>query len=151
MCVCVRMCVCCAIQSGSLDAHVHRPLSSNSPLLLAIIPFHTLSIPKTVVHRNQQQTLAFLPIISPPLFFITQRSPPLSQSKLSPAEIWIINVWLIKEKGGNREREREGERDSDREKWLVETSEKMTPLQESIDQFLSKGDVRHEITWQFEH
>lgn len=80
MCVCV----CAAIQSGSLDAHVHRPLSSNSPLLLAIIPFHTLSIPKTVVHRNQQQTLAFLPIISPPLFFITQRSPLLSQSKLSP-------------------------------------------------------------------
>lgn len=38
-----------------------------------------------------------------------------------------------------------------REKWLGETSEKMTPLQESIDQFLSKGDVRHEITWQFEH
>lgn len=56
-----------------------------------------------------------LPIISPPLFFITQRSPPsLSQSKLSPAEIWIINVWLIKEKGGGREgrgvRERRGER-----------------------------------------
>ena len=43
------------------------------------------------------------------------------------------------------------ERDRDGEKWLVETSEKMTPLQESIDQFLSKGDVRHEITWQFEH
>lgn len=54
-----------------------------------------------------------------------------------------------KREGG--EREREGERDRDREKWLVETSEKMTPLQESIDQFLSKGDVRHEITWQFEH
>lgn len=31
------------------------------------------------------------------------------------------------------------ERDRDGEKWLVETSEKMTPLQESIDQFLSKG------------
>lgn len=43
------------------------------------------------------------------------------------------------------------ERDRDGEKWLGETSEKMTPLQESIDQFLSKGDVRHEITWQFEH
>lgn len=54
-----------------------------------------------------------------------------------------------KKEGGKRERD--GERDSDREKWLVETSEKMTPLQESIDQFLSKGDVRHEITWQFEH
>lgn len=54
-----------------------------------------------------------------------------------------------KREGGKRERE--GERARDREKWLVETSEKMTPLQESIDQFLSKGDVRHEITWQFEH
>lgn len=54
-----------------------------------------------------------------------------------------------KREGGKGERE--GERDRDREKWLVETSEKMTPLQESIDQFLSKGDVRHEITWQFEH
>lgn len=54
-----------------------------------------------------------------------------------------------KREGGKRERE--GERAGDREKWLVETSEKMTPLQESIDQFLSKGDVRHEITWQFEH
>lgn len=53
--------------------------------------------------------------------------------------------------GGGREGEREWERVRDREKWLVETSEKMTPLQESIDQFLSKGDVRHEITWQFEH
>ena len=87
--VCTQLCayVCAPIQSGSLDAHVHRPLSSNSPLLLAIIPFHTLSIPKTVVHRNQQQTLAFLPIISPPLFFITQRTPPLSQSKLSPTDV----------------------------------------------------------------
>lgn len=44
-----------------------------------------------------------------------------------------------------------GERVRVGEKWLVETSEKMTPLQESIDQFLSKEDVRHEITWQFEH
>lgn len=52
-----------------------------------------------------------------------------------------------REGGGGRK----GERVRDREKWLVETSEKMTPLQESIDQFLSKGDVRHEITWQFEH
>lgn len=52
-----------------------------------------------------------------------------------------------KREGGGRK----GERVRDREKWLVETSEKMTPLQESIDQFLSKGDVRHEITWQFEH
>lgn len=114
--VCAYVCVCAAIQSGSLDAHVHRPLSSNSPLLLAIIPFHTLSIPKTVVHRNQQQTLAFLPIISPPLFFITQRSPPLSQSKLSPAEIWIINVWLIKEKGG-KEREKGREIEIERSGW----------------------------------
>ena len=56
-----------------------------------------------------------------------------------------------KRERGGEQREREGERDRDREKWLVETSEKMTPLQESIDQFLSKGDVRHEITWQFEH
>lgn len=56
-----------------------------------------------------------------------------------------------RERGEKREREGEGERVRDREKWLVETSEKMTPLQESIDQFLSKGDVRHEITWQFEH
>lgn len=54
-----------------------------------------------------------------------------------------------KREGGKRARK--GERVRDREKWLVETSEKMTPLQESIDQFLSKGDVRHEITWQFEH
>lgn len=69
---------CAAIHCRSPDAHMHRPLSSNSPLLLAIIPFHTLSIPKTVVHRNQQQTLAFLPIISPPLFFITQRTLPPS-------------------------------------------------------------------------
>lgn len=53
-----------------------------------------------------------------------------------------------KEEGG---KEKEKKRVRDREKWLVETSEKMTPLQESIDQFLSKGDVRHEITWQFEH
>lgn len=53
-----------------------------------------------------------------------------------------------KRKGG---KESEKGRVRDREKWLVETSEKMTPLQESIDQFLSKEDVRHEITWQFEH
>lgn len=79
VCVClfrVHLCVCTAIQSRSPDAHMHGPLSSNSPLLLAIIPFHTLSIPKTVVHRNQQQTLAFLPIILPPLFFITKHLPP---------------------------------------------------------------------------
>lgn len=52
---------------------------------------------------------------------------------------------------GEGGKEKEKKRVRDREKWLVETSEKMTPLQESIDQFLSKGDVRHEITWQFEH
>lgn len=56
-----------------------------------------------------------------------------------------------KRKRGGRKKEQKGERVRDREKWLVETSEKMTPLQESIDQFLSKEDVRHEITWQFEH
>lgn len=56
-----------------------------------------------------------------------------------------------REGGGGEKVARERERDRDGEKWLVETSEKMTPLQESIDQFLSKGDVRHEITWQFEH
>lgn len=56
-----------------------------------------------------------------------------------------------KRKGGREERGGKVERDRDGEKWLVETSEKMTPLQESIDQFLSKEDVRHEITWQFEH
>lgn len=54
-----------------------------------------------------------------------------------------------REKGERKEAREKVERDG--EKWLVETSEKMTPLQESIDQFLSKGDVRHEITWQFEH
>lgn len=53
-----------------------------------------------------------------------------------------------REEGGKGGRGREIEMER---KWLVETSEKMTPLQESIDQFLSKGDVRHEITWQFEH
>lgn len=56
-----------------------------------------------------------------------------------------------REKGERKEVREKVERDRDGEKWLVETSEKMTPLQESIDQFLSKGDVRHEITWQFEH
>lgn len=56
-----------------------------------------------------------------------------------------------REKGERKEAREKVERDRDGEKWLVETSEKMTPLQESIDQFLSKGDVRHEITWQFEH
>lgn len=56
-----------------------------------------------------------------------------------------------REKGESKEVREKVERDRDGEKWLVETSEKMTPLQESIDQFLSKGDVRHEITWQFEH
>lgn len=56
-----------------------------------------------------------------------------------------------REKGERKEVSEKVERDRDGEKWLVETSEKMTPLQESIDQFLSKGDVRHEITWQFEH
>lgn len=58
---------------------------------------------------------------------------------------------MANKREGGEKGERVGERDRDREKWLVETSEKMTPLQESIDQFLSKGDVRHEITWQFEH
>lgn len=56
-----------------------------------------------------------------------------------------------REKGGRGKERGKKWRDRDGEKWLVETSEKMTPLQESIDQFLSKGDVRHEITWQFEH
>lgn len=151
-CVCVRP----TVQSGSLDAHMHGPLSSNSPLLPAIIPFHTLSIPKTVVHQNQQQTLAFLPIISPPLFFITQRPPhtptlPLSEQTQARSNMNYKCMANKREKGERKEAREQVERDRDGEKWLVETSEKMTPLQESIDQFLSKGDVRHEITWQFEH
>lgn len=58
---------------------------------------------------------------------------------------------MANKREGGEGKSSERERDGDGEKWLVETSEKMTPLQESIDQFLSKGDVRHEITWQFEH
>lgn len=77
------------------------------------------------------------------------KKPPFVSEQTQPC--WNMNYKCMANKKEGGKRERDGERDSDREKWLVETSEKMTPLQESIDQFLSKGDVRHEITWQFEH
>lgn len=80
-------------------------------------------------------------------------TPPFfSQSKLRACSNMNYKCMANKREKGERKEAREKvERDRDGEKWLVETSEKMTPLQESIDQFLSKGDVRHEITWQFEH
>lgn len=179
------------LQSGSLNARahtVHRPLSSNSPLLPALIPFHTLSIPKTVVHRNQQQTTGISPHhFTTIVLYYTKKHPhphPSSSThththtpfhlapntdpphpsfclRANSAVAQNMNYKCMankREEGGKREREEgsERERGGDRERqrdreWLVETSEKMTPLQESIDQFLSKGDVRHEITWQFEH
>ena len=87
------------------------------------------------------------------VLYYTKKQPPAPPPCLRANSAQPQNMnykCMANKREGGKDGEK-GERVRDREKWLVETSEKMTPLQESIDQFLSKGDVRHEITWQFEH